>query len=128
MSVIETRTTESRGKATPALAAGGLAAGVLASSCCLLPLFLVSVGISGAWISQLTALAPYQTLFLGVSAMALGAGFWRVYRRPDCATGSQCASPGVSRATRAILWIGAAAFLATIAVDVAAPLVLMKLS
>ena len=38
-----------------ALAAGGLAA-ILASTCCLGPLVLVTLGFSGAWIGNLTVL------------------------------------------------------------------------
>jgi len=37
---------------------GGLRAAA-ASSCCILPLALFTVGISGAWIANLTALEPY---------------------------------------------------------------------
>src|SRR5207245_8407831 len=42
-----------------ALFAGGLAA-ILASTCCLGPLILISVGFSGAWIGNLTVLEPYR--------------------------------------------------------------------
>lgn len=45
-----------------ALAAGGLAA-ILASTCCLGPLVLVALGVSGAWIGNLTALEPYRPVF-----------------------------------------------------------------
>ncbi len=40
-----------------ALVTGGLAA-VVASACCLGPLILVTLGISGAWISNLAVLEP----------------------------------------------------------------------
>ena len=40
-----------------ALAAGGLAA-ILASTCCLGPLVLITLGFSGAWIGSLTVLEP----------------------------------------------------------------------
>jgi len=40
---------------TGTLAAGGLAA-VLASTCCLGPLVLVSLGLGGAWVANLTVL------------------------------------------------------------------------
>ncbi len=42
------------------VAAGGILGALAASSCCILPLVLVlfSVGISGAWIGNLTELAP----------------------------------------------------------------------
>lgn len=123
-SIVEAKQAEQPEKRTQALAAGGLVVGLLASSCCLLPLLLVSVGISGAWIAQLTALAPYQPLFLGVAAIALGLGFWRAYRRQDCAVGSLCERPGVPRTTKALLWLGVAAVFAAVSVDIFAPLIL----
>ncbi len=89
-------------------ATGGFIGGILASTCCVLPLLLVSLGISGAWIGQLTALSPYQPYFL-VSALALlGTGFWQAYRRkPEvCTPGSICATPTAGRLTKSILWIG----------------------
>jgi mercuric ion transport protein len=42
-------------------AAGSLVAAVLASSCCIGPLLLVTLGVSGAWIGNLTALVPSRT-------------------------------------------------------------------
>ena len=125
MAIVETTQTEDRRKATQALAASGLVTGLLASSCCLLPLVLVSVGIGGAWVSQLTALAPYQPLFLGASATALGFGLWRAYRRhADCAQGSLCERPNASRTTKAILWLGVLALLAAMSVNAIVPLIL----
>ena len=124
MSMDEPKNAESGKKTTQTLAASGLVAGLLASSCCLVPLLLVSVGISGAWISQLAALAPYQPLFLGISVIALGLGFWRAYcRQETCAPGSLCEMPSAPRATKTILWLGVAAILAAMSVDFVAPLI-----
>ena len=50
------------------LLAGGVAA-LLASACCVGPLVLVVLGISGAWIGNLTALEPYKPIF---AVIALG--------------------------------------------------------
>lgn len=66
-------------------AALGAALGV--SACCTIPLVLVSLGVSGAWISGLTALAPYRWLFVAGAVGALSyAGYneWQLSRRPDC--------------------------------------------
>ena len=85
-----------------ALLAGGLAA-LLASACCLGPLVLVLLGISGAWISQLVALEPYQPLFMAVSVVSLGFAGRRIWRpAAECSPGRFCASPGVSRAYKMI--------------------------
>jgi mercuric ion transport protein len=121
--IVEAKQTPKPEKKTQVLAAGGLVVGLLASSCCLLPLLLLSIGISGAWIAQLTALAPYQPIFLGVAAIALGLGFWRAYRRQDCAVGSVCERPGVPRTTKVLLWLGVVAVLATVSVDAIAPFI-----
>ena len=54
-------------KGSGALFVGGLAA-ILASPCCLGPLLLVAVGLSGAWIGNLTRLEPYRPFFIGAAA------------------------------------------------------------
>jgi mercuric ion transport protein len=90
------------------LAVGGIAGAVLASTCCVLPLVLVTVGIGGAWVSQLTALAPYQPYVLGATVPLLGIGLWHVYLRPApaCEPGTLCAVPSSRRFTKAALWAG----------------------
>jgi mercuric ion transport protein len=91
---------------TPSLAGGGLIASILATSCCLLPLALVSIGVGGSWMSSLTSLSPYQPLFLAVSVAAIGTGLWRAYRKPkECAPGTLCKVPAVTRTTKAVLWL-----------------------
>ena len=91
-----------------ALAAGGVIAAIGASSCCILPLALAVAGISGAWIGGLTALSPYQPVFLGLGAIAVGSGLWRAYgrKRPAC-DGPQCGTPRSRRWTRTGLWLAA---------------------
>jgi mercuric ion transport protein len=99
-------------------AAGGILAALVASSCCVAPLALVTLGVSGAWIGNLTALEPYKPYFLGVTALLLAAGFWHVYIRPKkaCEEGSYCARPSSSRITKSVLWI--ATFLALLSATV----------
>jgi len=76
-------------------AAGGLVGALAASSCCILPLVLFSLGVSGAWIGSFTQLAPYQPYFLAVTIGCLGYGYWLVYRSTKlaCADGDACAHP-----------------------------------
>ena len=87
-------------------AAGSVFGAILASSCCIAPLVLLTLGVSGAWISNLTALEPYKPYFIAVTLVFLGLGFWQVYFKPkkDCAEGSYCARPNSSRITKAALW------------------------
>ncbi|MDQ7077225.1 MAG: mercuric transporter MerT family protein [Robiginitomaculum sp.] len=71
---------------SPWLATGGIVGAIIASSCCVVPLVLVMLGLSGAWVSNLTALEPYKPIFLLITAGLIGTGFWQVYRpaKPDC--------------------------------------------
>ena len=62
-------------------AAGGVLGALAASSCCLLPLALFSLGIGGAWIGNLTALAPLQPIFVAITLGLVGYGFWLAYRQ-----------------------------------------------
>jgi mercuric ion transport protein len=55
------------------VAAGGVLGALAASSCCILPLVLFGLGVSGAWIGNLTRLAPYQPYFIVATAAALAA-------------------------------------------------------
>ena len=56
------------------LAAGGMLGALAASSCCILPLALFSIGVSGAWIGNFTRLAPFQPCFVVAALVSLGAG------------------------------------------------------
>jgi mercuric ion transport protein len=93
----------SNGKGRGALFVGGLAA-ILASTCCLGPLVLLMLGISGAWIANLTALEPYRPIFIGVAAVALFFSYRRIFRPAvACQPGEVCAVPEV-RATYKVLF------------------------
>ncbi|HXG14915.1 MAG TPA: mercuric transporter MerT family protein [Calidithermus sp.] len=90
------------------MAVAGLVGALAASSCCLAPFALFALGVSGAWIGRLTALAPYQPIVVAVTLAALAVGFVPVYRRPPaeaCGPGSPCEAPGPRRAARVALWI-----------------------
>jgi mercuric ion transport protein len=111
------------------LAAGGAVSAVAASSCCIVPLALVSVGVSGAWIGNLTALAPYQPLFLAIAVASLGAGFWLVYRRSpaDCKTHTCATATRLIKSVfwvKGILWLGAALVALSLGADYSASLFL----
>lgn len=89
------------------LAAGSVVGAVLASSCCILPLLLLTIGVSGAWIGTLTRLEPYKPFFIAITAVFLALGFWQVYVKPAkaCTEGSYCAKPGSAIVIRAALWL-----------------------
>lgn len=104
-------------------AAGSVLGAILASSCCIVPLVLVSLGVSGAWIGNLTALEPYKPYFAAVTAALIGLGFWHVYLKPKpaCEDGSYCARPESSRLTKTALWLAAVLVLFAITINYWAP-------
>lgn len=105
------------------LAAGGLAGALLASSCCVAPLVFVFMGVSGAWIGNLTALEPYKPIFAAIAVVFIGLGFRQVYFQPaaDCADGVQCARPGSTILIKSVLWIATLLVIAALTVDWWAP-------
>lgn len=111
------------GAGAPALAVAGIAA-LLASTCCVVPLVLALVGISGAWIGQLHRMAPYSEALTGVAVLALLLAAWRIYRPmpqgAQCEPGSSCARAGP--ATRRWFWAMAVLTLLPIVARLAAPL------
>ncbi len=106
-------------------AVGGLFGALAASSCCIVPLVLFTLGISGAWIANLTALEPYQPAFFAATAGFLGVGYYRVYRQSkiDCAAGS-CARPLPSRLVKGALWAATGLALAAVAFNYLGPMLL----
>ncbi|MBX9864205.1 MAG: mercury transporter MerT [Hyphomicrobium sp.] len=107
-------------------AAGGVLGALAASSCCIVPLILFSLGIGGAWIGNLMALAPYKPLFVAGTAGVLGYGFCLVYWKPrqSCADGAACARPIPSRFVQLALWLATVLVVAAFAFDYIAPLLL----
>jgi len=108
------------------IAAGGLLGAVAASSCCILPLVLFSLGVSGAWIGNFTRLAPYQPWFIAATMIFLGYGYWLVYRsaRLTCADGDACARPLPNRTIKIGLVLATILAVAAISLDFIAPLFL----
>ncbi len=99
----ESAATASTGRG--ALLAGGVAA-LLASVCCLGPLVLLMLGISGAWIGNLTALEPYRPVFIGVALVAVYFAHRRIFRpAAECLPGEICAVPAVSRTYKVLYWV-----------------------
>ena len=106
----------------------GSVLGALAmSACCILPLALFSLGVTGAWIGNLTALYPYKMYFLIPTAVFLAGGFYMVYRRPPasaCDSGSYCATPLSDRINKIVLWAATILVLAALAFPYVAPALL----
>ena len=108
------------------VAVGGILGALAASSCCIVPLVLFSLGIGGAWIGNLTALAPYKPFFVAGTAGVLGYGFYLIYwkQRRACADDAACARPIPTRLVQLALWIATVLVIAAFAFDYVAPLLL----
>lgn len=104
-------------------AAGSLLGALTASSCCILPVVLFSLGVSGAWIGNFTQLAPYQPYFLAATIAVLGYGYWLVYRasKVACADGAACARPLPNRLVKTALILATLLVVAALGFNVLAP-------
>jgi len=98
------------GRGAGLAAFGGVLGALAAMSCCITPLAFFALGIGGAWIGNLTALAPYQPIFIGVTLAFLATGYYLVYRRPRvaCAEDEACARPLPRRGVKLALWVATA--------------------
>ena len=89
-----------------------VAGAVGASLCCAVPLLLVSLGVGGTWLANLTALEPYRPVFVALAIGALGTAGWRLYGPASrCEDGRVCADPKILRRRRLLLWVVVAAVL-----------------
>ena len=113
--------TESQGGGRGALLTGGLAA-ILASTCCLGPLVLITLGVSGAWISNLTLLEPYRPIFIGASVVALFFAYRRIARAPAaCEPGQVCALPQVNRSYKTLFGMVVGLVIISLGIPLVAP-------
>lgn len=105
------------------LAAGGLLGALAASSCCILPLALFGLGVSGAWIGNFTQLAAYQPYFIAATLAFLGYGYWLVYRNSTraCTDGGACARPLSNRIVKTSLILATILVVAALGLDFIAP-------
>ena len=95
------------------LVAGALAA-IGASVCCVGLLVLLTLGIGGAWIANLTALEPLRPWFIAATLLFVGLAFRRLHLQPQvCEPGAACAEPVVRKRQRLVFWIVAALMKAT---------------
>ena len=108
--------------------AGGSILGALAmSSCCILPLVLFSLGLTGTWLGSLTALYPYKWYLFVPAAGFIAGGFYLVYRKPKaiaCEADASCASPVSDRINKVLLWSSTVVVLAALAFTYTAPALL----
>ena len=102
---------------------GGMLASIGASACCVGPLLLLSLGIGGAWIGNLTALVRYRPLFVALVFVFLGLASRQLYFvKQSCDLDANCAAVRTKKAQRLIFWIAAPLLLGLAAVPWLMPL------
>lgn len=95
-------------KSPVAAIAGASIAAIGASICCVVPLALVLLGISGAWIGNLIALDPWRPWFTAATLLLLGLAFWSLYGPSTrCRTDGECSEPRLLKRRRRWLWLAA---------------------
>ncbi len=124
MKINQTDHIVANGRRQRLVAAGGLLGALVSSSCCILPLAMFGLGVSGAWISNFTQLAPYQPYFIAATLAFLAYGYWLVYGRRACSDGDICARPLPKRIVKASLILATLLVVAALGLDFIAPLFL----
>ncbi|MFV2033813.1 MAG: mercuric transporter MerT family protein [Halocynthiibacter sp.] len=106
--------------------AGSLFGALAMTSCCILPLVLVSFGIGGVWIAQLTALYAYKWYTFAFASAFIGYGFWKVHRAEagECSAGTACARPINRRLMKISLWLATAVTLIAVIFPYITPYIL----
>jgi len=85
----------------------GILASTAATLCCVMPFVLLMLGISGAWISYLVALEPYQPIFVAVALAALFFAYKGIFINIDHCTENDkfCAKPSVNRIYKTAFYV-----------------------
>ncbi len=93
--------------------AGSVIGGILASVCCIGPLVIALLGISGAAFAQ--RFEPLRPYFLVATYALLAGAFYSTYRpaQAECGPGEACEMPRANRLGKVMLWIAAAVVLLT---------------
>ena len=103
--------------ATTLLTFAGLGAAFGLAACCALPLLMISLGLSTAWLGGIASVAaPNRALLMAVAALTLGGGavlLWRQQRHAaTCGPNGVCTPPAVRVLTLVGLIIGVALLIA----------------
>ena len=114
---------------TFAASASSIISAFLASACCVGPLVLALLGLSGG--ALLAKFEPYRPYFTVVTFALLGTGFYFTYRKPVATTGAStvtgdacgCPAPRTRRTGKVMLWVATAMVLAFLAFPYVAPVI-----
>jgi mercuric ion transport protein len=72
------------------LIAGGIAASLTASICCLGPLALLAAGVSGAWMSKLMFFGQYQPILVAATLLAFALAGRSVFFASNAVAENHC--------------------------------------
>ena len=105
------------------LAGIAVVSSILASTCCVVPLILVLLGVTGAWMVNLTALEPWTPVFSVLAVTALAGSGYLVFRPvAPCASPEQACELPRSEVTRKLYMVAAVIVLGLLLFPVAAPI------
>jgi mercuric ion transport protein len=97
-----------------------VSAAVGAAICCVGPIVFVSLGVTGAWIAELSALETYRPYMMVGAAALLALAFYQVYGSSatsasddfEACAGPECESNGPSPVQHVMVWAAAVLVLA----------------
>ena len=106
------------------LSAGSVLAGLGAVTCCAVPMILLGIGVTGAWIGGFNALFLYRPYLIAIALVLMAAGFVSVYRKPKGPSPggeTACRSPRLDFFNKAALWVSTVLITAAIGLPYTAP-------
>lgn len=101
----------------------GTVAAIAASLCCVGPLLLVTLGVGGAWVSNLRVFEPWRPLFIGLTVVFMFLALRKIWRPASaCAPDAACALPRINRRYKILFVVVAVLIAALLAFPLFAPL------
>jgi mercuric ion transport protein len=101
---------------------GGALAACASVVCWVVPLVLVSIGVTGAWMSTFTVLAPYKGWLIVTAFGCMGYAGYKIFLgRPAGGSGLACGAPQSNRFARVMFWMISALLLVAVASPYLAP-------
>lgn len=85
---------------------------IIASTCCVIPLILVLIGVTGAWMVNLTALKPLTPVFTAIAILAIGWAGYLVFRPAAVCDATEAAACETARPFTKRIFLVCAAFIA----------------